>query len=97
MERAWTARRADFERGTGLRAHPPGFLRVATTEGYIRRLQHDVNLMQSLGFSGIDWIEQDAVRAMVDSRATWGALEAAPVLVDPAAWYGRRNPALRTG
>ena len=77
----------------------PGFLRVATTEGYIRRLQHDVNLMQSLGFSGIDWIEQDAVRAMVDSPRYLGALwEPRLVLVDPARLVREeKRLALRTG
>ncbi len=34
----------------------PGFLRVATTPGYVKRLQHDIELIHSLGFSGIDWI-----------------------------------------
>ena len=63
----------------------PGFLRVATTPDYIKRLQHDVSLMQSLGFAGIEWIEQDAVQAMVNSPRYLGALwEPRLVLVDPA-------------
>lgn len=63
----------------------PGFLRAATTTGYVSRIQHDVALMQSLGFSGIDWIDREAVRAKVNSSLYLGALwEPRLVLVDPA-------------
>jgi glycine/D-amino acid oxidase-like deaminating enzyme len=63
----------------------PGFLRTATTEAYVRRLQHDVALMQSLGFRGIDWIDAAAVRKRVDSPRYLGALfEPRLLLVNPA-------------
>ena len=63
----------------------PGFLRVATAPGYIRRLQHDVELMKSLGFSGIEWIGRDEVRARVNSERYLGATwEPRLVLVNPA-------------
>lgn len=63
----------------------PGFLRVATTQGYIKRLQHDIELMKSLGFSGIDWIDAEETRAMVNSERYLGALwEPRLVLVNPA-------------
>ncbi len=63
----------------------PGFLRVATTASYIKRLQHDIELMASLGFSGIDWIDREAVRARVDSPRYLGAMwEPRLVLVNPA-------------
>jgi glycine/D-amino acid oxidase-like deaminating enzyme len=52
----------------------PGFLRAATTEGYIRRLLHDIKLVQSLGIKGIDWIDADAVRARVNSPRYLGAM-----------------------
>ncbi len=62
----------------------PGFLRAATTEGYIRRLQHDIHLVQSLGITGIDWIEADAVRARVNSPRYLGAMwEPRLALVNP--------------
>lgn len=62
----------------------PGFLRVATTPGYIKRLQHDVELMKELGFSGIDWISEGEVRAMVNSQRYLGALwEPRLLLVNP--------------
>ncbi len=63
----------------------PGFLRVATTPGYIKRLQHDVRLMQSLGFEGIEWIGPRETREMVNSDRYLGAMwEPRLVLVNPA-------------
>ncbi len=63
----------------------PGFLRVATTPAYVRRLQKQVSLMSSLGFRGIDWIDAKAVRAMVDSERYLGAMwEPRLLLMDPA-------------
>jgi glycine/D-amino acid oxidase-like deaminating enzyme len=63
----------------------PGFLRAATTPAYVRRLQRDVELMRSLGFDGIDWIDAAAVRERVDSPRYLGALwEPRLLLVDPA-------------
>ena len=62
----------------------PGFLRVATTQGYIKRLQHDIRLMKSLGFSGLDWINAQETRAMVNSERYLGALwEPRLVLINP--------------
>jgi glycine/D-amino acid oxidase-like deaminating enzyme len=63
----------------------PGFLRVATTRGYVERLHHDIELMSSLGFTGIDWIDQAAVRARVDSPRYLGAMwEPRLLLINPA-------------
>jgi glycine/D-amino acid oxidase-like deaminating enzyme len=63
----------------------PGFLRVATTHRYIERLKHDIELMKSLGFEGIDWIDADAVQARVNSPRYLGAMwERRLVLVNPA-------------
>ena len=63
----------------------PGFLRVATTPGYIKRLQHDIHLMQSLGFSGIDWIDAGQTRQMVNSERYLGAMwEPRLLLINPA-------------
>jgi len=63
----------------------PGFLRVATTPSYVKRLQKQVELMTSLGFDGIDWIDGATTRSMVDSARYLGAMwEPRLVLVDPA-------------
>jgi len=63
----------------------PGFLRTATTEAYVRRLQRDVELMQSLGFHGIDWIDAESVRKRVASPRYLGAIfEPRLLLVNPA-------------
>jgi glycine/D-amino acid oxidase-like deaminating enzyme len=63
----------------------PGFLRVATTHGYIKRLKHDIHLMQSLGFEGIDWLEAREVQARLFSARYLGAMwEPRCLLVNPA-------------
>jgi glycine/D-amino acid oxidase-like deaminating enzyme len=63
----------------------PGFLRVATAPAYIRKLQEEVELMTSLGFEGISWIDQAETCARVHSPRYLGAMwEPRLVLVDPA-------------
>ncbi len=63
----------------------PGFLRVATTPSYIKRLQKQVDLMNGLGFCDIEWIDRRAVRSMVDSERYLGAMwEPRLLLIDPA-------------
>ncbi len=63
----------------------PGFLRVATTPSYIKRLKRQVELMNSLGFDGISWLEAAETQAMVNSERYLGAMwEPRLLLVDPA-------------
>lgn len=63
----------------------PGFLRAATTSGYVKRIRHDIELMQSLGFDGIYWIDRDEVRERVNSPLYLGAMwEPRLVLINPA-------------
>ncbi len=63
----------------------PGFLRVATTPAYVRRLRKQVSLMSSLGFRGIEWIDAEATRKMVSSPRYLGAMwEPRLLLMDPA-------------
>jgi len=63
----------------------PGFLRVATTPSYVRRLQRQVDLMASLGFQGITWIDAASTREMVNSDRYLGAMwEPRLLLVNPA-------------
>ncbi|MCX8025511.1 MAG: FAD-binding oxidoreductase, partial [Thermanaerothrix sp.] len=63
----------------------PGFLRVATTPTYVRRLQREVEQMNRLGFEDIYWLDQAAVRERVASPRYLGALwEPRLVLVHPA-------------
>ncbi len=62
----------------------PGFLRVATTKAYIKRIQHDIELINSLGFEDIEWLDQEAVRQRVNSQHYLGALwEPRLVLINP--------------
>jgi len=63
----------------------PGFLRTATTHGYIKRILHDVELMNSLGFDDIFWLSAEKVRERVNSKRYLGALwEPRMVLINPA-------------
>jgi glycine/D-amino acid oxidase-like deaminating enzyme len=51
----------------------PGFLRVATTPTYIRRIQAELELAHALGIEGVDWIEANELRTLVDSPTFLGA------------------------
>jgi glycine/D-amino acid oxidase-like deaminating enzyme len=63
----------------------PGFLRMATTKGYIKRLRHQVERMNALGFEDIFWIGQDEARQRVNSVHYLGGMwEPRLVLVNPA-------------
>ena len=63
----------------------PGFLRVATTPSYVKRLQNQVELMSSLGFDGISWLDASSTREMVNSERYLGAMwEPRLVLINPA-------------
>lgn len=62
-----------------------GFLRLATTPGYVKRIQHDLELLNSLGVTGIEWLDQDAACAEVNSPLVLGAWsEARCGILDPA-------------
>ncbi len=63
----------------------PGFLRAATTPGYVKRIQHDLEILTSMGISGISWIEADQIRKEVDSpRFLGGWWEPRSGLLNPA-------------
>lgn len=51
----------------------PGFLRVATTPGYVKRIQHDLEILTSMGITGVEWLDAKTVRAEVDSPRFLGA------------------------
>ncbi len=63
----------------------PGFLRIATTPSYVKRLQHNLNLLVRLGVTGIEWLEKDQAQAEVHSPLALGAWsEARCGLLNPA-------------
>jgi glycine/D-amino acid oxidase-like deaminating enzyme len=63
----------------------PGFLRAATTPGYIKRIQHDLEILTSMGITGITWIEPDQIKKEVNSpRFLGGWWEPRSGLLDPA-------------
>ncbi len=86
MERAVDYVR-DLVQGHGLRSdyEHPGFLRAATTPGFVRRIQHDLEILTQMGITGIEWWEPERVRKEVDSPLFLGAWwEPRCGLLDPA-------------
>ncbi|MGE5249754.1 MAG: NAD(P)/FAD-dependent oxidoreductase [Bacteroidota bacterium] len=62
-----------------------GFLRLATTPGYVRRIQHDLELLTGMGITGIEWIDAAKARAEVNSPLVLGAWsEARCGILNPA-------------
>jgi glycine/D-amino acid oxidase-like deaminating enzyme len=51
----------------------PGFLRVATTPGYVKRIQHDLKILSDMGIGGIEWMDAERLRAEVNSPLFLGA------------------------
>ncbi len=51
----------------------PGFLRIATAPGYVRRIQHDLELLASMGITGVEWLSADKARAELNSPLVLGA------------------------
>jgi glycine/D-amino acid oxidase-like deaminating enzyme len=50
-----------------------GFLRLATRPGFVKRIQHDLEILTSEGITGIQWIDQAAARAEINSPIVLGA------------------------
>jgi glycine/D-amino acid oxidase-like deaminating enzyme len=51
----------------------PGFLRVATSEKYRKRIMHEIDLAHKLGLKGIEWLEKEQVQNEVNSPLYQGA------------------------
>lgn len=63
----------------------PGFLRAATTPGYVKRIQHDLEILTSMGITGIEWLDEQAIRSKLDSpRFLGGWWEPRCGLLNPA-------------
>jgi len=63
----------------------PGFLRAATTSGYVNRIQHDLELLTSMGITGISWIDEGEIKKEVNSpRFLGGWWEPRSGLLNPA-------------
>ena len=57
----------------------PGFLRVATTRTYRRRILEEIELAHRLGLEGIHWLEKDQLDRQVKSDMYLGALVGTPL------------------
>jgi glycine/D-amino acid oxidase-like deaminating enzyme len=63
----------------------PGFLRAATTPGYVKRIQHDLDILTSMGVTGIEWLDAEQIRTELNSpRFLGGWWEPRCGLLDPA-------------
>ena len=63
----------------------PGFLRAATTPGYVKRIQHDLEILTSKGITGISWVEANEIKSEVNSpRFLGGWWEPRSGLLNPA-------------
>ena len=51
----------------------PGFLRVATSEKYKKRILHEIELAHKLGLEGIEWLDHDRIQEEVKSPMYLGA------------------------
>jgi glycine/D-amino acid oxidase-like deaminating enzyme len=77
----------------------PGLLRVATTPAYVQRVQREVALAQSLGITGVEWIDANVLREKVDSPTYLGAWQQPnAALINPARFVrGLKRVALSLG
>ncbi|MGE5141112.1 MAG: NAD(P)/FAD-dependent oxidoreductase [Rudaea sp.] len=50
-----------------------GFFRVATTPAYVKRIQEEMQLSQSLGIEGVEWVDAERLRDWVQSPVYLGA------------------------
>ena len=51
----------------------PGFLRLATSEKYKKKILHEMELAHSLGLNGMEWLDRDKTRDQVNSPMYLGA------------------------
>jgi glycine/D-amino acid oxidase-like deaminating enzyme len=66
-------------------ARRSGFLRAATTPGYLKRIQEDVERVQRWGVQGIEWIGPEALSRRVRSPVYLGAWwEPRCIILNPA-------------
>ncbi len=62
----------------------PGFLRMATTPDYVKKIRREIETAHSLGIGGIEWLDRDEARARVNSARYLGAWwEPRMALVNP--------------
>lgn len=62
----------------------PGFLRMATTPDYVKKIRHEIETAHALGIEGIEWLDRDEARSRVNSEHYLGAWwEPRMALVNP--------------
>lgn len=62
-----------------------GFLRAATTSGYVKRIHHELELAERTGLTGVEWWERDRTQDAVHSEVFLGGWwEPRCALLNPA-------------
>jgi len=51
----------------------PGFLRVATSEKFVKKLKKEIELAHKLGITGIEWLDEEETKKQVNSPIYKGA------------------------
>jgi glycine/D-amino acid oxidase-like deaminating enzyme len=76
-----------------------GFLKVATTPKYVARIQKELEVFQSLGIGGMEWLDAEEVARRVKSPTFLGAVwEPGCGLINPVKWVeALRGLALANG
>ena len=76
-----------------------GFLKVATAPAYVSRIQDEIELFQSLGIGGFEWLDRGSLAERVRSPIFLGASwEPGCGLLNPAKWLdGLRHLACSNG
>jgi glycine/D-amino acid oxidase-like deaminating enzyme len=64
-----------------------GFLRVATTPAYVSRIRKEIDLLQSAGVTGLEWVDQDWIAQRIRSpRFLGGGWEPGCGSLHPVKW-----------
>ena len=76
-----------------------GFLKVATSPAYVTRIQREIELFQSLGIVGFQWLDRDVTQARVRSQSYLGScFETNCGLINPVKWVDAlRRMAIESG
>lgn len=64
-----------------------GFLKVATSPAYVARIKKEIEIFESLGIEGFQWLDQAQTQARVHSKTYFGACyEPRCGLINPVKW-----------
>jgi glycine/D-amino acid oxidase-like deaminating enzyme len=76
-----------------------GFLKVATSPAYVKRIQDEMALFQSMGLNGFEWLDREQTQSRVNSKTfQGGCYEPRCALINPIKWSDAlRRLAIQSG